>query len=589
MFCTNDESDKHSLANSLKCHKRIFKSSLLSKAVMTTLSASLIASSVAMISSAYAMPVEYQMWYEDEHASEEKLHNVTLKNSTIFVPAPDPKVNYGANTVYSKHGNLSANYSSYTATAAEAEEENPLASPYYDPITGTVKKPAHVLAEERKQRALEASKAVLNDQQERLERYDSEQRETRNSDPNYKPFGDFSKHDRIFKRLPQTGNLFFLENEDDATELIRDIQRVEKDLNAELSFVLMDENGIIALKDNRDYPLFGLSKFHLAYAVGSLMSARSDGPDYRVSFDVSQLNRSVFSPLVEILFATVGRDILDPTGELIGGAAHRQSKAQKRSQLSGAVKAFQSGDVSAAREQAKLHSQPQGTYEQYNQEVEALKNADSRRLSMSIKELMQYSLGQSDSNASGILLSYIGSLPTLDVFCKTKGVERMHYRYNDVDTFLNPNLVYENAAPLYESAKLMASYFQDDYINSDVRTFINDIMYFNPSSQKTIQKGVRNALIQETDSSNLRIYSLEGVGGFLEMPGHISVVNDMAYIEWRGHRMVMAVSVRNVKGTPSRAQRIGEMTISATAKALMEYQIMRAGSGNRPMLHFNKK
>ena len=208
---------------------------------------------------------------------------------------------------------------------------------------------------------------------------------------------------------------------------------------------------------------------------------------------------------------------------------------------------------------------------------------------MSIKELMQYSLGQSDSNASGILLSYIGSLPTLDVFCKTKGVERMHYRYNDVDTFLNPNLVYENAAPLYESAKLMANYFQDDYINSDVRTFINDIMYFNPSSQKTIQKGVRNALIQETDSSNLRIYSLEGVGGFMEMPGHISVVNDMAYIEWRGHRMVMAISVRNVKGTPSRAQRIGEMTISATAKALMEYQIMRTGSGHRPMLHFNKK
>ncbi len=576
-----DVSDKQHVACSLKSNSYVLKRGVLAKAVMTALAASIISSAALVSSCVNAVTVgKYEMWYESEHAMDDDLYNLTLKNSTMYVPAPDPNVNYAATTRFSGHGNLHTRIPDHETVAA-GDDENPLASPYYDPITGKVNKPARVEAEERRQRALEESQRRMNEQQIRLAQYDTEQRDQRNQDPNYKPFGDFFRHDRIYKRLPETANIFFLENAEDGQRLIKSITEIENDLNAELAFVLMDENGIVALKDNRDYPLYGMSKFHLAYAVGSLMSARADGPDRRISFDVSELNRSVYSPLVEILFSKVGRDVLDPTGKLIG-QGNRTNRNQRTSQLSAAVKAFQTGNTSSARAEARKYSGQRGTYDQYNQDISDLENADSRRMSLSINDLMQYSLGHSDSNASRILLSYIGNLASLEIFSKTKGLERVHFKHSEVDTYMNPNLVYENAAPLYESAKLMGTYFQDDKISHEVRNFIDDIMYFNVSSQKTIQKGVRNALRNEIDSSRLRIFSREGVGGFMEGPGHLSVVSDLAYIEWKGHHLVMAVSVRNIKGTPSRAQRIAEKTIAYTARALMEYQLYRVGKGNTP-------
>lgn len=578
-----DVSDKQHVACSLKCNSNGNKRSVLAKAVMTAVTASVLTSTTLLCSSVNAAPTGgYEMWYESEHAFDEDLYNLTLKNTTMFVPAPDPSVNYAAPTRFSGHGNLHTRIPDHE-TIASGADDNPLASPYYDPITGKVNKPARVEAEERKQRALAENQRRMNEQQERLAKYDSQQRDQRNQDPSYKPFGDFFRHDRIYKRLPATANIFFLENAEDGQRLIKAVTEIENDLDAELAFVLIDENGIVALKDNRDYPLYGMSKFHLAYAVGSLMSARADGPDRRISFDVSQLNRSVYSPLVEILFSKVGRDILDPTGKLIG-QGNRANRSQRTSQLSAAVKAFQTGNTASARAEARKYSGKKGTYDHYNQEISDLENADSRRMSLSINDLMQYSLGHSDSNASRILLTYIGNLASLEIFSKTKGLERVHFKHSEVDTYLNPNLVFENAAPLYESAKLMGTYFQDDKISHEVRSFIDDIMYFNVSSQKTIQKGVRNALRNESEGSNLKIYSREGVGGFMEGPGHLSVVSDLAYIEWKGHHMVMAVSVRNVKGTPSRSERIAEKTIAYTARALMEYQINRVGMGRKPAI-----
>lgn len=499
------------------------------------------------------------------------------------VSAPKRGFNYTANGKYENHGNLNLTMDKMAKdaqTEVEVAEENPLASPYYDPLTGKVNIPPEVLAQQRREKAQQSANKRMSEEEDRLRQYDKERANAIRTDPSYRPFGSFKRHDRIFAHLPVSEDIFYVRQPELANQFYWDIKKAEQDLRGQLSFVLLDQEGIVAIKDTTDYPMYGLTKFHLAYAVASLMSARGEGKSRRLIFDSTELKRNIRSPMVEILYAKKksGKPSFKRFEDEDDGPTHRESRANRTAALASAVHQMQVGDVKEARKEARVNTTYKDPYaesrKKLQQETGFLDESSDqpgRMVSLSIGELMTYSLGHSDSNASSILLSYVGSLGALQIFDESKGLSRVQLKYTDMECYLDPQLTFSNTAPLYESAKLFGTYAQDKTIRPEVRKLIDDIMYFNSTGQEMIQRGVRNTLRGEPDYSELKIYSLEGFGRYMDGLGQLTVGADMALIEWRGNIYVMAISLKNVQGSPARSELIAKADIAAVSEALMKY------------------
>ena len=210
---------------------------------------------------------------------------------------------------------------------------------------------------------------------------------------------------------------------------------------------------------------------------------------------------------------------------------------------------------------------------------------------------MYYSLGFSDSNASAILLQYLGnSLKSLELFDRIKGLYRAKFTAFEYDIDKDPRLASANTAPLYESAKLMALYAEDTKINPEVRKFVNEIMYFNVTGKDAIQRGVRESIYFQEQKRlgkdvprfsshkqinsvptppSLKIYSREGIGGIVEDEGRRTIISDLALIEYEGRSYVLVVAVKDIRGRLAQSERNGEQAIAATARTLFDYILSR--------------
>ena len=519
-------------------------------------------------------------WYFNEQLESNERINLSVKLGGMSVPMPSRTIDYAVNKQYMGHGN--AHYDGGImrtdnlgkATSA-TPEENPLASPYYDPFTGEVNIPESVKAQQRRDRIAAEQQRVLNDEENRLAQYDIDRAKQLGEDPNYRPFGNFESHDRIYKRMPLNKNVFYVSSGKDIQWLHNQIAPIERDLGADIGFVIMDQNGLVALKDNSPFPLYGMSKFHLAYAVGALMSVRGEVSSQQIKFNMSSLNRSIPSPLIESLTgANIAQDsTTDPA------SANSRNKSQRNAMLANAGKQLAAGTTEKSRAEARANSKKINSKDVYGSDES---NPNSNNMTISLGELMFYSLSLGDSNASAILHKYLGSVSTLEVFDKTKGLEHVQYKTSELDTAISPVLVVNNNAPLYESAKLMANYFQDKEVSPEVRLSINDMMHSNQATRNLIQKGVKASVADESAEvlNNLMIYSQGQASGYISERRTRPVVSDLAMIEYRGQRIVMAIACRDIKGPLNRTQAYAEDAIAEVARILFEYEKYRINSRN---------
>ena len=245
--------------------------------------------------------------------------------------------------------------------------------------------------------------------------------------------------------------------------------------------------------------------------------------------------------------------------------------------LASAAKKVQSGTAAKDRAEARANSVP------INQQATAYTTeTHGNNMTISLGELMFYNLALGDANASSILLDYLGTIKTLEVFDKTKGLEHVQYKTSELDTAISPVLIENNHAPLYESAKLFASYSQDKDISLEVRQAINDMLYNNQATRNTIQKGVRESIEGESVEvlNNFNIYSQGQSADYIEARRSRPVVSDMALIEYRGQRIVMVIACRNIKGQLNRTQVNAEDAIASVARVLFEYEKYRINSRN---------
>lgn len=525
-------------------------------------------------------------------------HDVVVRTvGTFHIPAPDPSIDYASDPGRPLHGNgiysiapLDPN-KPYAQVKAE-QTENPLASPYYNVATGQIDYPEDVL----RQKKIDAYVSPEEERATRLKDYDKERVAQLKRINQYVPFNDLVHHDEVYSYLPEYANVFYLDREADRAELEAAIEQIEKRSHGTLGFALLDQNGIVALKDNSLYPLVGLSKFHLAYAVASLMSDRRENQETRIFFFTDLLRSDVYSPLADMLYKKATRIVRDATGNVIldpNSIENQPTKSERSAIIASTVRQYQAGkDISVDLDEVRLHSITKQAVE------DAYRNMPKgERLSLSIGDLMYYSLGFSDSNASAILLQYIGnSLKSLELFDRIKGLYRTTFTAFEYDVYKDPSLAYANSAPLYESAKLMALYAQDTKIDPVIRKFVNEIMYFNVTGKDAIQQGIRESIFQLDQKrqgkelprlsshtqinsvptpKSLKIYSREGIGGIIENEGKRTVVSDLALIEYEGRSYVLVVAVKDIRGRLGQSERNGEMAIAATARTLFNYVLSR--------------
>lgn len=525
-------------------------------------------------------------------------HDVVVRTvGTFHIPAPDPSIDYASDPGRPLHGNgiysiapLDPN-KPYAQVKAE-QTENPLASPYYNVATGQIDYPEDVL----RQKKIDAYVSPEEERATRLKDYDKERVAQLKRINQYVPFNDLVHHDEVYSYLPEYANVFYLDREADRAELEEAIEQIEKRSHGTLGFALLDQNGIVALKDNSLYPLVGLSKFHLAYAVASLMSDRRENQETRIFFFTDLLRSDVYSPLADMLYKKATRIVRDATGNVIldpNSIENQPTNSERSAIIASTVRQYQAGkDISVDLDEVRLHSITKQAVE------DAYRNMPKgERLSLSIGDLMYYSLGFSDSNASAILLQYIGnSLKSLELFDRIKGLYRTTFTAFEYDVYKDPSLAYANSAPLYESAKLMALYAQDTKIDPVIRKFVNEIMYFNVTGKDAIQQGIRESIFQLDQKrqgkelprlsshtqinsvptpKSLKIYSREGIGGIIENEGKRTVVSDLALIEYEGRSYVLVVAVKDIRGRLGQSERNGEMAIAATARTLFNYVLSR--------------
>ena len=516
-------------------------------------------------------------WFYSEQSEAENRINLVIQTGAINVPAPNLAVNYAANKKYIGHGN--GHYQNPVINtepeSSMVEKEDPLASPYYDPLTGKVNIPEKVKAEQRQARAEAEHRRRLNDEENRLARYDLERSRKLDEDPSYLPFGDFAPHEADYRRMPKEKDVFFVSSVRDIEWIHDKIARIEKELGGELGFAMFDQHGLVALKDNSPYPLLGFSNFQLAYATAALMSVRGEDTSQPITFNFNRLNRDVPSPFVESLYNSRLNGLDGGFAGDPNSLAARRDKAKRKAALASAAKQLKSGNTEQARAEAranakslKVNTSPLSVGAGVN---------DGNAVQSSIGELLHYALSLNDPNAFSVLVDYLGSLKTLEVFAQTQGVKDIKYKVTEVDQVLSPILTDSNTAPLYQSARMMAAFTQDKSVNPQARQTVYDMLQSNQYTRNLIQKGVRESLDSEKQEiiNSTLIYSQAGSSGYLDTRQQRPVVQDLALIEYRGQRVVMAISARNIKGPLNRTQIYGETAIAEAAKVLFDYERYR--------------
>ena len=511
-----------------------------------------------------------------------------MGNGSLQVPAPREGFNYSHNAQYHAQGNGRFDIPAFAPQDSVPIPEdqtkiNPLASPFYDPLTGGIDM-AKMRRAEIEKRIAQGKKLpqemTPNEQMEaRLKSYDRSQYEIQINSDLFQAFGDFKHHDEVYNSLPTTADVFYVDRPEDLSMFKEKVAELEKQVGAPIGFVLFDNAGLIVLKDNTDFPLQGLTSFHLAYAVASLMSTRGDNGSVTFSFLPKDIRRDIVSPLVRDLDRTNAIGYHSP--EVIEAQTPTTTGAERGRGIAEYMRSNQGSNLDKKTREEMMN---------YSRRLNRNYQEDPKRSSadpflLSLNELMHYTLGEGDPNASKLLLSYIGTLPALQLFDRVQGLKRVQFKHLQADAAANPELVRQSTAPLYESARLLAAFNQDSKLSADARAIVENQLYFNPLDRNLIQKGVQNSIeffgkknkimVDLHDNEGYSVYSIKGDGGYDAKTDRRTVMSDMALIKYRKHTVVMIIAIKEIPNNELQSLRNSEKVISGLANFLYEYYLQR--------------
>lgn len=525
---------------------------------------------------------------------------MSLSGRSFVVPAPSANVDYSGKKNLTAQGNGHFSMPTMQESVEQAEQNfDPLASPYYDPITGGID--IKRMQEAQAREAIASGKRPFAQlgpdeaMEARLRLYDQMQVLKRANDPNFKAFGDFSRQDEVYNSLPKTKDVFFVDEGGDFTKLQQAVARIEQNLGAEMGFVLLDNDGLVALKDNSLYPLYGLDNFHLAYAVARLMSSRGDTGSTVIRFASNSVRDDIKSPMLASLRFTGSSKNVDRAK-----ADAQVTGAQRGKVIAEMMRDQQLGRSSRPDREEILQASTSSDRFKRDQQMLERRLKEGVPYTILLSELFNYALEEGDPNANDVLVNYLGSLATLEISDHIKGLTDVSFKTKNSEIIANSKLINDNQASLYSSAKLLALYSQDSELTEDARGLIDDIMYFNVKDRGYIQKGVRDSIASHsrrntinTGNSNdgeyeeidYAIYSTVGIGGVDQSLGARTVISDLALIKYQGYSVVMAISIRNMPMIQGFADSKAEAAIASLARVLFDYIDARHQKVLEPVQH----
>lgn len=178
-----------------------------------------------------------------------------------------------------------------------------------------------------------------------------------------------------------------------------------------------------------------------------------------------------------------------------------------------------------------------------------LKEHPEERISIPVRELMRYTLTQSDNNASNYLFENLNSVAATDSLIATL-IPREDFRlmYTEAQMWSDHSLCYENRSSPMGVARLIERLYTDSVIA--------------PADQKFICRtlgecatGTDRIVAPLADKKGVKVFHKTG-SGFRTEKGVLTAHNDAAYITLPdGHHYTLVVLVRDLKGTEEEAAR----------------------------------
>lgn len=301
------------------------------------------------------------------------------------------------------------------------------------------------------------------------------------------------------------------QNEQAASALDEALFQLSREYDANLGLVVLNEDGLFMLRDNRVFPIMSVMKFNLAYAVAHKMQNSGHDLGHTIAVKSSELDPKTYSPMYEEM-------------KHLGMVEGKNSP---------------------------------------------------ETVNLSLGDLIHYSVSQSDNNACDILLTrYLSGPNELEQFMKAQGLNLVSIKYTESEMGADVMKSYENFISPYDMAKSIALYAQDTTLSDELKSYLDECMLFAATGANRIQKGIKDSIAKVDDQGEsfrtLRIFDKTGSGG-TNKDGRRIAVNDAAFVSYEGKPYVIVVFVKDIAGDASKTMAKGEELIQKTTTLVFDY------------------
>lgn len=432
--------------------------------------------------------------------------------------------------------------------------------------------------------------------EQRLSLYDLDKWKDDQAKRDSNPFGDLYALDDVYQSIPEGATAYYIRSDIDQAKFLKimssSLDRYLKEY--ELGITILDDRGLVALYNNNDFPLEGICALELAYVTGTAMNRLGDTIDMVLRYNATELNRAVYSPFATLVFQNVQKRLKEIEAEAKAKAAAEangeeyeppvnnqpQPVVAKVVQLAERSEGFELPTFYASPEDAENEPAPSHRYasaaqnnsliqdvavsdtfhksevdlvKEWNQSEARNKDRFSEKLNVyttsPIKTLLYYSLNYDDTNAADLLLSYLGSVTSLNFELSSKGIKHTRYNVLTSDVQQSPELNYHNFSPLFDMAKQYATYIKDPEFPSEVRDVIDSALDNDLNEKHGIYRGITNAIRKDSpdDRSTLQVHSIAGLSGFGPR-SYKGVATEVAFVKYKGERFIIAIGLKGVPG-----------------------------------------
>lgn len=157
--------------------------------------------------------------------------------------------------------------------------------------------------------------------------------------------------------------------------------------------------------------------------------------------------------------------------------------------------------------------------------------------SITIADLLKFSLQQSDNNACDLLFNRLVGVEATNAYIRSIGIEHFAIRHDERSMHLNPKCADENRSTPQAAAKLIYNLFTNDRFDNPYHGYVESLLWGCETG--------KNRLAATLIGTKARIAHKTGTG-FDSKNGHPQEINDVGFVELPdGRYYAIAVFVKN--------------------------------------------